>query len=183
MKRTLLTLALVASAGAVSAQTATAPITGNINAVPGTGPSAASGQMTNPPQNTPPGGGATLNTGGTVNSNTGVRGPVSGAPMGSSGAQMNSNAQMNNQMGSGQMNSNMGASGSAGASSNASMATAPAPRLTGAAGTAQRRIEQDGYKNVQNLQRGADGLWRGTAMRGNTQVQVAVDRAGNVSTQ
>ena len=176
MKRTLLTLALVASAGAVSAQTATAPITGNINAVPGTGPSAASGQMTNPPQNTPPGGGATLNTGATVNSNTGVRGPVSGA-------QMNSNAQMNNQMGSGQMNSNMGASGSAGASSNASMATAPAPRLTGAAGTAQRRIEQDGYKNVQNLQRGADGLWRGTAMRGNTQVQVAVDRAGNVSAQ
>ena len=31
--------------------------------------------------------------------------------------------------------------------------------------------------------KGADGLWRGTAMRGNTQVQVAVDRAGRVSTQ
>ena len=35
------------------------------------------------------------------------------------------------------------------------------------AGTAQKRIEQDGYKNVQNLQRGSDGLWHGTAMRGN----------------
>ena len=183
MNRTLLTLVLVASAGAAGAQTATTPITGNVNVTPGTGPSAPAAGMTNPPMNVPPGGGATLGTNATVNSNTGVRGPVTGGAQTNTNAQTNGNAQMNNQMGSGQMNSNMGASGSAGASSNASMATAPAPRLTGAAGTAQRRIEQDGYKNVQNLQRGADGLWRGTAMRGNTQVQVAVDRAGNVSTQ
>jgi hypothetical protein len=187
MKRTLLTLALVASAGAAGAQTATAPITGNVNATPGVGTSAPAAGMTNPPMNVPPGGGATLDTNATMNSNTGVRGPVSGGAQMNTNAQMNSNAQMNNQMnnqmGSGQMNSSMGASGSAGASTNANMATAPAPRLTGAAGTAQRRIEQDGYKNVQNLQRGDDGLWRGTAMRGNTQVQVAVDRAGNVSAQ
>jgi len=61
------------------------------------------------------------------------------------------------------------------------IASAPAPRLTGAAGAAQRRIEQDGYKNPQNLQIGADGLWHGTGMRGNTQVKVTVDRAGRVS--
>ena len=63
----------------------------------------------------------------------------------------------------------------------ANMASAPAQRLTGAAGIAQHRIEQDGYKNARNLQMGADGLWHGTAMRGNTQVQVSVDRAGRVS--
>ena len=188
MNRTLLTLVLVASAGAAGAQTATTPITGNVNVTPGTGPSAPAAGMTNPPMNVPPGGGATLGTNATVNSNTGVRGPVTGGAQTNTNAQTNSNAQMNHnqmnhQMGSGQMNGSMGASGSAGTSANANMATAPAQRLTGAAGTAQRRIEQDGYKNVQNLQRGADGLWRGTAMRGNAQVQVTVDRAGNVSTQ
>ena len=31
--------------------------------------------------------------------------------------------------------------------------------------------------------KGADGLWHGTAMRGNTQVQVTVDRAGKVAAQ
>ena len=39
----------------------------------------------------------------------------------------------------------------------------------------------DGYKNVQGLAQGPDGLWHGRAMRGNTEVQVTVDRAGNVS--
>ena len=46
-----------------------------------------------------------------------------------------------------------------------------------------KRIEQDGYKSVQNLQKGDDGLWHGTAMRGNASVQVTVDRAGHVSAQ
>ena len=63
------------------------------------------------------------------------------------------------------------------------IANAPAPRLTGPAGTAQRLIEQDGYQSVQNLQQGADGRWHGTALRGNAQVQVSVDRAGRVSAQ
>jgi hypothetical protein len=55
--------------------------------------------------------------------------------------------------------------------------------LTGAARTAQKRIEQDGYKSVQNVQQGSDGLWHGTAMRGGTSVQVTVDRAGRVAAQ
>ena len=170
MKRTLATLALVAAAGTAGAQTVQTQASGQPVQVPigstmNTGNSATT---------MPPGAGAPVGTTVTTNSNAGMR----GAQM-NSGAQINSNTQMN----SGQMNSTMSASGSAGASSNANMANAPAPRLTGAAGTAQRRIEMDGYKNVQNLQRGADGLWQGTAMRGNAQVQVIVDRAGRVSAQ
>jgi len=65
-------------------------------------------------------------------------------------------------------------------SADASVANAPTQQLAGAAATAQKRIEQDGYKNVQNVQKGDDGLWHGTAMRGNTQVQVTVDRSGHV---
>jgi len=52
---------------------------------------------------------------------------------------------------------------------------------TGRAAIAQKRIEADGYKNVQGLALGPDGLWHGRAMRGNAEVQVTVDRQGNVS--
>ena len=114
MKRTLLTLTLVAAAGAAGAQTM------NSNA-----------QTTTTPVN----GGAQMSTGATTNG-----------------------------------------------SASANMATAPT-RLTGAAGTAQNRIEMDGYKNVQGLAKGSDGLWHGTAMRGSSQVQVTVDRSGKVSAQ
>ena len=82
-----------------------------------------------------------------------------------------------------QMNNNMNANGAAGVSANPNMANAPSQPLTGPARTAQKRIEQDGYKSVQNLQQGSDGLWHGTAMRGNTPVQVTVDRSGRVSAQ
>ena len=51
------------------------------------------------------------------------------------------------------------------------------------AAIAQKRIEADGYKNVQGLALGADGLWHGRAMRGNSEVQVLVDKQGNVSQQ
>ena len=46
---------------------------------------------------------------------------------------------------------------------------------------AQGRIEADGYKNVQGLNKGSDGLWHGRAMRGSTEVPVTVDARGNVS--
>lgn len=62
-------------------------------------------------------------------------------------------------------------------------ATAPADSVTSAAATAQRRIERDGYTNVRNLAKGPDGLWRGTATRSGTEVQVTVDRSGNVRAQ
>ena len=83
----------------------------------------------------------------------------------------------------GQMNGSMNANMNSGASAGPNLANAPSPPMTGAARTAQKRIEQDGYKSVQNLQRGDDGLWHGTAMRGNTSIQVTVDRTGRVSTQ
>ena len=76
----------------------------------------------------------------------------------------------------------MGA-GMAGVSANPNLASAPSQPMTGPARTAQKRIEQDGYKSVQNLRQGSDGLWHGTAMRGNTAVQVTVDRSGRVSAQ
>lgn len=57
------------------------------------------------------------------------------------------------------------------------------PRLSGQAGIAQKRIEADGYKNVEGLAQGPDGLWHGRAMRGGAEVQVFVDRQGNVLQQ
>jgi len=63
---------------------------------------------------------------------------------------------------------------------NTQIANAPIP-LSAAAATAQKRIEMDGYSDVQGLAKGPDGLWQGTAMRGKTSVQVTVDHAGNVA--
>jgi len=42
-------------------------------------------------------------------------------------------------------------------------------------------IEQDGYRNVRALTMGADGTWRGRAMRGSTEIAVSVDANGSVS--
>jgi hypothetical protein len=54
---------------------------------------------------------------------------------------------------------------------------------TGQALIAQKRIEADGYKNVQGIALGSDGLWHGRAMRGSSEVQVTVDKQGNVTQQ
>jgi hypothetical protein len=78
------------------------------------------------------------------------------------------------------MNSGATAGGPAGADMAPDVANAAIP-LDSAAATARKRIEMDGYRDVQGLAKGADGLWQGTAMRGNTSVQVTVDRAGNVA--
>lgn len=48
---------------------------------------------------------------------------------------------------------------------------------------AKTAIEQDGYKGVKGLAKGSDGLWRGRALRGVTEVAVSVDPSGNVSAQ
>jgi len=89
--------------------------------------------------------------------------------------------------GSGTMNTEAQVNSGTGTNTSTAPGMAPemanAPRLTGAAGTAQKRIEADGYKNVTGLAKGADGLWHGTAMRGNTSVQVTVDRSGKVTAQ
>jgi hypothetical protein len=167
MKRILWAFALVSAAGVAAAQTVQPPISSNANA--GVNSAINAGAAA------PPGGGARLDDGATVNST--VRGAQTGG-----GAQVYTNAQMPTPT-SGQINTRLGATGSPGVSADVNVANAPAPRLTGAAGIAQRRIEEDGYKSARNLQVGADGLWRGTALRGNTEVQVTVDRAGRVSAQ
>ena len=156
MKRTLLTLALVAAAGTAGAQTMQTQGAGTVN--PGT--------QTNT--------GAPMNSGTQMNTGT----PMNSGPQMNTGTQTNSGTPMNS---GAQMNSGTSANGSTGTNTAPEMANAP--RLTGAAGTAQKRIEADGYKNVTGLAQGADGLWHGTAMRGNTQVQVTVDRAGKVAAQ
>lgn len=47
---------------------------------------------------------------------------------------------------------------------------------------AKAAIERDGYKRVRVLTRGPGGVWRARAFRGETEVAVSVDSAGNVST-
>ena len=42
-------------------------------------------------------------------------------------------------------------------------------------------IETDGYKSVRVLSKSQDGIWRATALRGKTEVQITVDAQGNVS--
>lgn len=48
---------------------------------------------------------------------------------------------------------------------------------------AKARIEEDGYRRVRIIERGPDGRWRATALRGETEVAVMVDEQGNVSMQ
>jgi hypothetical protein len=48
---------------------------------------------------------------------------------------------------------------------------------------AKAAIELDGYKNVRALEKGPDGIWRGRAMRGRTEITVRVDATGSVSAE
>lgn len=61
------------------------------------------------------------------------------------------------------------------------MANSAGEQMGGAALTAKKAIERDGYKNVQGIAKGSDGLWHAQAIRGSTPVQVTVDRSGMVS--
>lgn len=46
---------------------------------------------------------------------------------------------------------------------------------------ARSRLQHHGYSQVSTLTKDQDGIWRGSAMRNGTQVQVSVDYKGNVS--
>jgi hypothetical protein len=69
--------------------------------------------------------------------------------------------------------------------------TKPAADITQALATpggaddspAKKAIEFDGYRNVRDLTKGPDGVWRGRAMRGRTEIAIQVDATGNVSAQ
>jgi hypothetical protein len=47
---------------------------------------------------------------------------------------------------------------------------------------ARAAIEADGYKGVQGLHRGDDGVWHAKALRGRTEVRLIVDARGAVTT-
>jgi hypothetical protein len=52
---------------------------------------------------------------------------------------------------------------------------------SGGGAQAKAAIELDGYKNVRGLEKGPDGVWRGRAMRGRTEIAIRVDATGSVS--
>jgi hypothetical protein len=54
---------------------------------------------------------------------------------------------------------------------------------SGDSSRAKAAVELDGYKNVRGLEKGPDGIWRGRAMRGRTEIAIRVDDSGNVSAQ
>ena len=62
-----------------------------------------------------------------------------------------------------------------------SSASPSAAQTADKATIAQKRIEAGGYKHVHDVALGEDGLWHGRARRGNTEVEVTIDRHGNVT--
>lgn len=58
-------------------------------------------------------------------------------------------------------------------------ATAPPASMSEAA--ARAVIEADGYKGVRALARGSDGVWKASALRGQTEVLLSVGPTGRVS--
>lgn len=65
------------------------------------------------------------------------------------------------------------------------IANQPAPRtMSGPPATeaqAKELVLRDGYTDVGALTKGADGMWRGTAKRGDQEMRVTVDTSGKVS--
>jgi hypothetical protein len=57
--------------------------------------------------------------------------------------------------------------------------TAPPGNMTAAA--AKAAIEADGYTGVRALARGSDGVWKASALRGQTEVLLSVGQTGGVS--
>jgi hypothetical protein len=173
MKRTLLTLALLTAAGAAGAQTVTPPSVGGATVTP---PSVGSGSVTTPPvappaASTPAVPSRSLGAGGaTVQTPSASGGTIQPPAAGAAGA------------------TTPGVSPPSASTSGANVtlpSTANAPALPNAqgSGNALKKIEADGYKNVQGLQRNPDGSWSGKALRGSTMVDVHVDARGNVITK
>jgi len=173
MKRTLLTLALVTAAGAAGAQTVTTPPVGGATVTP---PSVGSGAVTTPPvappaASTPAVPSRSLGAGGaTVQTPSASGGTIQPPAAGAAGA------------------TTPGVNPPSASTSGANVtlpSTANAPALPNAqgSGNALKKIERDGYKNVQGLQRNPDGSWSGKALRGGAMVDVHVDARGNVITK
>jgi len=83
-------------------------------------------------------------------------------------------------------------SGNGGSNPAVNVKPAGSPESTGAVqpgansfteGQARSRIEAQGYKNVSELRKDEQGIWRGKAMRDGNSTNVMLDFKGNVSTQ
>jgi hypothetical protein len=57
-----------------------------------------------------------------------------------------------------------------------------APSERSGENAARAAIEADGYKGVQELRRGDNGVWHAKALRGRTEVRLMVDARGAVTT-
>jgi hypothetical protein len=66
-------------------------------------------------------------------------------------------------------------------SPNATNPKAPVPGANSfTEGQAKSRIEANGFSNVSALQKDANGVWRGRAMKNGTSVSVSLDFQGNI---
>ncbi len=68
------------------------------------------------------------------------------------------------------------------AKAQALVALAPAPSERSGENAARAAIEADGYKGVQELRRGDNGVWHAKAFRGRTEIRLTVDARGAVTT-
>ena len=68
------------------------------------------------------------------------------------------------------------------AKAQALVARPPAPSERSGENAARAAIEADGYKGVQELRRGDNGVWHAKAFRGRTEVRLMVDARGAVTT-
>lgn len=173
MKRTLLTLALVTAAGAAGAQTVTTPPVGGATVTP---PSVGGAAVTTPPvappaASTPAVPSRSLGAGGaTVQTPSASGGTIQPPAAGAAGV------------------TTPGVSPPSASTSGANVtlpSQANAPAMPNAQGSANavKKIERDGYKNVQGMTRNPDGSWSGKALRGGAMVDVQVDARGNVVTK
>jgi hypothetical protein len=176
MKRTLLTLALVTVAGAAGAQTVTTPPVGGATVTP---PSVGGGAVTTPPMappavNTPAAPSRSVGAGGATVTTPPVSGGTVQAPAAGSAGVTTPGVNPPSVSTPGVPSQSVTAP---------SQANLPAaPNAQGSA-NAVKKIERDGYKNVQGLTRNRDGSWSGKALRGGAMVDVQVDARGNVITK
>ena len=176
MKRTLMTLALVAAAGAAGAQTVTTPPVGGATVTP---PSVGGGAVTTPPVAPP-----AVNTPAVPSRSVGAGGATVTTPPVSGGTVQAAVGRFGGRDHAGRQSAEREHAGRAVAvGDGAQQANAPARPTPRARPTRSRRSRRDGYKNVQGLTRNPDGSWSGKALRGGAMVDVQVDARGNVITK
>jgi len=173
MKRTLLTLALLTAAGAAGAQTVTTPSVGGATVTPPSvgGAAVTTPQVAPPAVNSPAVPSRSVGAGGAMVTTPPVSGGTVQAPAAGSAGVTTPGVNPPAVQTPGVPSQSVTAP---------SQANLPAMPNAQGSGNARAKIEADGYKNVQGLQRNRDGSWSGKALRGGAMVDVQVDARGNV---